>query len=201
MRISALVFDFGGVLIDWNPRYVFRKIFKEAHEMEWFLENVCSNSWNLALDKGYPFAAGVKDLQEQYPDFHDHIASYHLHWADMLGGEMPESVRILQEIQAANYKVYGLTNWSHETFPEALRRYSFLGTLDGIVVSGQEKLVKPDPALFRLLIDRYQLHPPTTVFIDDNMLNVTAAEGLGFISLHFTTADKLRQDLQALSVL
>lgn len=201
MSISTIVFDFGGVLIDWNPRIMFQNIFEDKQEMEWFLENVCSNAWNLQMDKGYPFATAILELQKQFPSYAHQISAYYLRWNEMLGGEIPETVKILQEIQAKKFKVYGLTNWSDETFPEALRRYSFLKTLDGIIVSGREKLVKPDPELYKVLISRYKVEPVSSVYIDDNIDNVKIAGELGFIALHFISPDQLRLDLQMLHLL
>ena len=169
--------------------------------MEWFLEHICNNEWNLELDKGYPFEQGVVDLKLKHPEYSDQIEAYHKRWPEMLGGEIRESVEILEEIQAKKYKVYGLTNWSMETFPIAFGLYPFLGTMDGIVVSGAEKIVKPEPAIYHLISSRYQLAPETTLFIDDNQVNIMAAKALGFQVIHFLSPRQLKDALRKFSVL
>jgi 2-haloacid dehalogenase len=201
MQKVAIVFDLGGVLIDWNPRYVFRKIFNTEAETEWFLENICTMEWNLSIDAGKPFATAVEELCGIHPEWAGQIGAFHLRWAEMLGGEINESVSILREIQSEGYPVYGLTNWSAEAFPIAFNRYKFLQTLDGIVVSGAEHLVKPDPAIFRLLLDRYDLVAGNCLFIDDNLNNVATAAKLGFDTIHFISSSQLHTELQKREIL
>lgn len=192
---KTIIFDFGGVLIDWNPRYVYRNFFNTEEEMEWFLGNICTAEWNLKIDAGKSFAESVKELSDIHPHWVKEIEAFHIHWEDMLGGEILETVEILREIQDRGYRVYGLTNWSAETFPIAFERYKFLQTLNGIVVSGEEKVVKPDPAIFRILLERYDLVPGNCIFIDDNLLNVSAARELGFGVIHHITPGQLREEL------
>jgi 2-haloacid dehalogenase len=201
MNQKTIIFDFGGVLIDWNPRHVYRKIFNTEAETEWFLENICTTEWNLSIDKGKPFAAAVKELCAVYPEWSEEIEAFHHRWAEMLGGEIHESVEILREIQAAGYPVYGLTNWSAETFPIAFEQYKFFQTLDGIVVSGREKLIKPDPLIFEVMLDRYNLRPEGCIFIDDNLHNILAADKLGFATIHFTSPPQLKRHLQQLGII
>ncbi len=201
MAIKNIVFDFGGVLIDWNPRYLYRQIFDEEKDMLWFLENVCTPEWNLELDKGYPFHKAVGDLQDKFPGYKEPIKAYHEQWHEMLGGEISDSVQILNELQALDYPVYGLTNWSSETYPIAYKNYDFLKTLDGIVVSGEEKMVKPDPGLFQVLVERYSIKPEESIFIDDKAENVEGAEKLGFKGIHFTSPQDLRTSLEDIGVL
>jgi 2-haloacid dehalogenase len=195
MPEKTIIFDFGGVLIDWNPRYVYQQIFATREETDWFLGNICTSEWNLTIDAGKPFARAVNELAEKHPEWFRQIEAFHLRWEEMLGGEISESVDILSEIQKEGFRVYGLTNWSAETFPIAFEKYKFLQTLDGIVVSGREKLIKPDPEIFKVLLNRYQLQAGNCIFIDDNPDNINIAAQLGFNVLHFTSSGKLREDL------
>lgn len=156
--------------------------------MEWFLGNVCTLHWNLKQDEGRPFAEGVVLLQGQYPQYTEQIDAYHKRWEEMLNGEIQETVQILRNLKSAGYTVLGLTNWSEETFPVALQRFDFLHELDGIVVSGTEKMVKPDDAIFKLLLQRYNVQAADCIFIDDNIYNVEAAHNLGFEAIHFFNA-------------
>ncbi len=201
MISKTIIFDFGGVLIDWNPRYLYRQMFNQEAEMEWFLNNICTSEWNLKIDCGKPFADSVHELSTEHPGWAKEIAAFQHGWEQMLGGAIAPSVEILEELQAAGYKIYGLTNWSAETFPIAFERFRFLQTLDGIVVSGTEKLVKPDPAIFKVLLDRFNLEAESCLFIDDNLHNIAAAGKLGFETIHFTDPSGLRQDLQQSGVL
>lgn len=198
---KTIIFDFGGVLIDWDPRHLYKKIFADESEMEWFLGNVATLSWNLKQDEGRPFAEAVELLQAQYPQYHGHIQAYHTRWPEMLNGAIEESVQIMRELKQAGYTVYGLTNWSAETFPLALELFPFLQELDGIVVSGTEKLVKPGDAIFKLLLQRYNLKAEDCIFIDDNIYNVEAAHNLGLEAIHFSTPGELRERLRELGVI
>lgn len=200
-RKTTIIFDLGGVLIDWNPRYVFNKIFDNEADTEWFLENICTSEWNLSIDAGKPFAEAVKELVALNPEWKNQIEAFHLRWEEMLGGDIPESVEILKKIQTAGYPVLGLTNWSDETFPIAFDRFTFLQTFDGIVVSGAEKLIKPDPALYELLLDRYSLIAGNCLFIDDNYHNIAAAVEIGFDTIHFINPGQLLRELQQREIL
>jgi 2-haloacid dehalogenase len=198
---KTIVFDFGGVLIDWNPRHLYEKMFHDKNEMEWFLENVCSDKWNLMHDKGAKFSESIPVLQAQYPQYNKEIESYYSRWPEMIGGKIEGSIEILQELQAKGYAVYGLTNWARETFDIVYDEYEFFRKLDGIVVSADEKLLKPDPELFKVLINRYNLKPESCVFIDDNLHNYEAAKEMGFISIRFTSPEDLRVALHKLDIL
>lgn len=195
MPEKTIIFDFGGVLIDWNPRYVYQQIFETQEETEWFLGNICTSEWNLTIDAGKPFATAVNELSEKHPGWFRQIEAFHLRWEEMLGGEISKSVEILRDIQNSGYKVYGLTNWSAETFPIAFEKYKFLQTLDGIVVSGREKMVKPNPEIFKILLNRYQLQAGKCIFIDDNPENISVASKLGIEVIHFSNPLRLREDL------
>lgn len=196
-----MVFDLGNVLIDWNPRYLFRKLYSgDVDKMEHFLKEVCSSEWNECQDAGRPWHEGVAEAISRHPNHADMIRAYHERWEEMLGEAIDESVALLDELRKSGYRVLALTNWSHETFPVALQRFHFLHWFEGILVSGQEKIIKPDPAIFQLLISRYRVEPSRAVFIDDNIRNVAGAEQVGLKALHFTNADKLRRDLRELGV-
>ncbi len=199
MTIDTIVFDFGGVLIDWNPRHYYKNVFKDDDKMEWFLNNVCPPDWNLEQDRGRPFSEAIAIAKNKYPDLSKEIEDYYNQWEYMLNGEIPGTVQILNAL-AQNYKIYGLTNWSAETFPVALKKYSFLSLLDGIVVSGDEKLIKPDPQIFQVLLKRYNLQAESCVFIDDNLQNIETAKTLGFNAIHFTDAENLKKELASLNL-
>jgi 2-haloacid dehalogenase len=198
----VVIFDFGGVLVDWNPRYLYRKLFgDDTAGMERFLAEVCSNEWNLQQDAGRPFAEAVTELAARYPGQADLIRAYHERWEETLAGPIDGSIAILRELKDAGHRLYGLTNWSHETFPFALARFAFFAWFDGIVVSGEERLVKPDPRLFIRLLERYGVDPRGTVFIDDNPPNVDAAIALGMHGIQFRSPEQLRAELVRLGLL
>ncbi len=200
-KIRNIVFDFGGVLIDWNPRYLYRKVFREEAEMENFLSEVCNGEWNEKQDGGRPFSEGISELTAKFPDKCKEIALYYDCWDEMIGGGVDGSIEILYALKSLNYRLYGLTNWSGETFPKTRERFAFLNELDGIVVSGDEKLLKPDPEFFKVLIGRYDLSPDESVFIDDNIANVEAGRRLGFRVIRFESAGQLKSELEHLGVL
>lgn len=178
--IRNVVFDFGGVLIDWNPRYFFKSYFRDDERMEYFLTHVCSPEWNARQDAGRSLAEGVAEAKVLHPEFAEAIDCYYAHFPETLGGCIEQNVERLRRYKAEGYGVYGLTNWAAETFPHALCRFDFLRLLDGIVVSGEEHLSKPDPAIFRLLLSRYGLKAEECLFLDDTPANLEAAAGLGF---------------------
>ena len=199
--VDAVVFDLGGVLVDWNPRYLYRKIFSTEAEVEDFLARVCTAEWNQEQDRGRPWAEAVKLLQAQFPQHADEIAAYHLRWPETLNGELPESVTLLEQLRSEPVRLLALTNWSAETFPVARERFAFLQWFEDIIVSGEEKVIKPEAEIFGLLVRRHGLMPERTVFIDDSLRNVEAARALGFRGIHFTGTDSLRNGLQALGLL
>ncbi|MCC4598143.1 HAD family phosphatase [Xanthomonas campestris pv. phormiicola] len=196
----TVIFDLGGVLIDWNPRYLYRQLFDDAAEMERFLAEVCSPQWNEQQDAGRPWREAVAELSALHPAHAERIAAYHQRWEETLGGPLEASVQILEELHAQGVRLYALTNWSQETFPVALQRYAFLQRFAGILVSGQERLVKPDPAIFALLLSRYGIDPARAVFIDDAPRNVHAAAAQGLHALQFRDAATLRAELRALGL-
>jgi 2-haloacid dehalogenase len=200
-KYKTVVFDFGGVLIDWDRRYLYRKVFEDATEMEWFLKNVCTDSLNSLQDQGIPFSETIPELQMKFPEYCDKIAMYKTRWSEMVGGPIAGTVQILKEIQAKNFPVYGLTNWGAETFPIVFNQFEFLRSLDGIVVSGFEKKIKPFPEIYNILINRYNIAPESCIFIDDNYLNIQSAKAIGFKTIQFDTPENLRKHLMLLKVL
>jgi len=194
MAIKNVVFDFGGVLVDWNPRHLYKNHFKDPAEMEHFLKNVCTEEWNIEQDRGRSLAEATLELQEKFPEHSASIALFYGQWEVMLQGEIPGTVALLHQLKK-KYRLYGLTNWSAETIDIAYRRFTFFQEFEGIVVSGTEKLIKPDKRIYQLLMDRYSIQPEESVFIDDNLNNVTAARELGFTAVHFLNAEQLEAEL------
>ncbi|GAA0556763.1 HAD family hydrolase [Chitinophaga japonensis] len=201
-QYTTIIFDLGAVLIDWNPRYLYNKIFATPAETEHFLGHICTADWNEEQDAGRTLQEATELLVEQHPSYEAQIRAYYGRWKEMLGGPIPESVAILQQLKdSQRYKLYALTNWSSETFPIALVSYPFLQWFDGILVSGREKMRKPQACFYELLLDRYGVNAAEALFIDDNLRNVTAAEACGIESHHFTSPAGLRQILAEKSLL
>jgi 2-haloacid dehalogenase len=197
VAVKAAVFDLGGVLIDWDPRYLYRKLLADEGEVEEFLATVCTPEWNAEQDRGRPFAEGVAELVERHPAHAAAIAAFHERWPEMLGGDIPGAVELLAELRATGLPLYALTNWSAETFVVARERFAFLDWFDGLLVSGEERIIKPDPAIFELLLDRFGLDPASTFYVDDSEANVAAAAALGLDAVRFTGPGQLRRDLAA----
>lgn len=196
------MFDLGGVLIDWNPRHLYRPLFEgDETAMEEFLATVCTPEWNALLDRGLPFAEGVAALQRDYPQHTELIAAYHSRWPEMLGGLVEGTAGVLADLKARGVPVYALSNWSAETFPLAAEQFEVLSQFDGVILSGAERLTKPDPRIFQLLAERFGLTPATTLFIDDAPANVAAARALGFPAVLFESAGQLRAALDSLGLL
>ena len=193
--MKDIIFDLGGVLIDWNPRYLYKKIFASAEEMEWFLTSVCSPVWNAQQDAGRPFAEGIAQAKAQYPKYAPQIDAYFLRWEEMLGGPIKGTVQLLRELKYKNYRIFALSNWSAEMFPIAQKKFDFLGLFDGIVLSGEEKMNKPEPEIYKRLLFRYQLQADNCIFTDDNQDNVSAAQTLGIDAILFTNPEQLHIEL------
>ena len=194
--MKNVVFDFGGVLVDWNPHHLYDKYFGSEEKATWFLENICLYSWNLQMDKGKPFAEGIAELQAQHPEWREAIEIYHSRWIEMMGGEVEGTADVLRRLKAAGYKVYGLSNWSMETYPMIRDSYEVFSLFDGIVVSGEECLLKPDKAIYNCLLERYGLQPEESIFLDDNADNVAGAEAVGMKALRFESALQAEQELK-----
>lgn len=198
--IDTVIFDLGEVLIPWDPRRLYRKIFADEAAMERFLAEVCTSDWNARQDAGRSLADGTRERIDAFPQFEEEIRDYYGRWAEMLGEPIEGSVNLVHTLKRNGYRVFALSNWSAETFPLARARYPVLEAFDGIVVSGFEGMIKPDPAIYRLLCDRYAIRPESAVFIDDNPANVAGAERLGMQGIRFTSPAQARAELAALGV-
>lgn len=195
-QIKNIIFDLGGVLIDWNPHYMYKKIIPDDNERNWFIDNICTLDWNEKQDGGRTINEAVEELLLLHPSHKEYILAYYSRWEEMLNGPITGTVDIFKKIKEKNFfKVYALTNWSAETFPRALELYDFLHWFDGRVVSGEEKTRKPFKEIYDIILTRFNLLPAETIFIDDNMRNIKAAEELGIISIHFTSPESLHSEL------
>lgn len=192
---KTLVFDLGGVLIDWDPRYLYRKMIDDEGDINIFLSEVCNPEWNVKQDAGRTLAEATAERIALFPEKKSLIEAFYDRWEEMLGREIGDTVEILRELKAKGETLYALTNWSGETFPIAMKRFEFLRWFEGTLVSGVEKLVKPDPAIFHLLLYRYDLQAEDCLFIDDSKVNIEAATRIGFETHHFTSPKGLRQNL------
>lgn len=196
--IKNIIFDFGGVLVDWNPKYLYKKLFTNEADMADFLENICTSDWNEQQDEGRTLRAGTDYLVALHPEKTALIEAYYSRWEEMLAGPIEGTVDILQKLKnAGTYGLYGLTNWSIETFPIALARFDFFSLFDGILVSGTEKIRKPDPAFYQLLLSRYNLQASECLFIDDNQRNTDSAIKFGIQSINFKHPEQLLKELNA----
>lgn len=199
---SVVVFDLGGVLVDWNPRYLYRKLFAgDDAAMEHFLANVCTSSWNAQQDAGRPFAEACAALELEYPDHGHLINAWFERHAEMIAGQISGTVEILAELRARGVPLYALSNWSAETFPSALKRFEFLQWFQGILLSGEVGLIKPDPRIFQLFLETFAVDPTRAIYIDDVQLNAEAATALGMRGIVFTGCVALRRELEDLGLL
>lgn len=199
---NTVIFDLGNVLIDWNPRHLYRQVFTDEAEMEHFLTEVCHGAWNKEQDRGRLFAEAVREKIAEFPQYEAQIRSYHERWGEMLSGPIEENVRVLEDLRKKpDIQLYAITNWSAETFPVAQQRFAFLKYFQDTVVSGDLKLVKPDAAIYQILLDRQPITPEKAIFIDDTHENVVGAEALGIRGIHLTPETNLRKELEALGVL
>ncbi|MGH8894887.1 MAG: HAD family hydrolase [Actinomycetes bacterium] len=200
--VTAVVFDLGGVLIDWDPRHLYRRLLASEEEIETFLDEVDFAGWNHAMDAGRgTWAEAVQELGARHPHRRELIAAYPARFAETLSGALDDSVEVLRDLAEQGTRLFALTNWSAETFETARHRFGFLDLFDDIVVSGEEGVAKPDPAIFAVLVDRHRLDPAGTVFVDDAPANVDAATAAGLTGLLFTDAQGLRRDLSRLGLL
>jgi len=200
--INTIIFDLGAVLIDWNPHHLYRKLIADDEQRQYFFDNICTSDWNEEQDAGRSLKEGTELLISQHPEHEENIRAFYGRWNEMLAGPVQGTVDIFKALkESGKYKIYALSNWSAETFEIAQREFDFLNWFDGMVVSGVEKIRKPDPAFYNLLLTRYQVKPEEAVFIDDNYRNILAAEALGIQSIHFTSAEELRNRLVSLGVL
>ena len=200
--VRAVVFDLGGVLIDWDPRHLYRKLFGgDAAAMERFLADVCSPAWNARQDAGRSWHDAVTSLAGEHPEQRDLILAYDHRWAEMLGGPIQGTVEIVGELRAAGTPLAALSNWSAEKFPVARRRYDFLGWFDVVVISGEVGVSKPDPRIYRHLLERTGFDPATTLFVDDVPANLAVAADHGLQTHRFVDPPTLRAALEAIGLL
>lgn len=201
MNIDTIVFDLGNVLIEWNPRHLYRKIFKDEDQITWFLENICTSEWNDQQDAGRTFEEGIKELVAKHPEWEEPIIAWGTRWQETINGSIPGTVEILRKLRdSKKYRLYALTNWSAETFPWALDNFEFLHWFEGIVVSGHEKTRKPFPDFFNILFNRYQVDPAKAIFIDDNLKNVKGSNDMGMNTILFESPEQLRTALTQFGV-
>ena len=196
-----VVFDIGNVLIHWDPRVLYRTIFKSEDEVEWFLDHVCTHEWNLEQDRGRSFEDAIAEATARHPKHADAIDAYHLRWTETIIGPIAGTVAILEELKTRGTPLYAITNWHQDKFRETRARFPFLDHFRDIVVSGDERLIKPDPAIYRLLLDRNGLQAGDCMFIDDSPKNVAGAEAVGMKAHHFTSPEALRTHLVGAGIL
>jgi 2-haloacid dehalogenase len=193
---SIAVFDLGGVLIDWNPRYLYRKLFDGDDEaMEHFLANICTSNWNAQQDAGRTLAEACALLKRDHPAHAKFIDAWMERYDEMLAGPIHGTVDVLAELRRRGVPIYALSNWSAETFPAALKRFDFLRWFRGTLLSGDVRLLKPDPRIFNVFFETHGVDPAQAVYIDDLPANVDAARALGMHGIRFTDPAALRGEL------
>jgi 2-haloacid dehalogenase len=195
MQTPAIIFDFGNVLVDWDPRYLYRQFFPDDQTIAQFLEEIHFNDWNLAQDRGRSFSEAVAELCQQYPKYCDLIRAYDTRWEETLGGPIWPSVEILRRLKQQGHTLYALSNWSAEKFALVRPKYDFFNWFQAIVLSGEVHLVKPDPRIFHLLLEKIGLPASDCLLIDDSTANITTARQLGFQTIHFRSAQQLETEL------
>ena len=189
------LFDLGGVFFDWDPKFFFTKIISDKEEMDFFLTKVCNDEWNLAQDSGRSIEDGEKDIIRKFPQYENLIKLYYPNHRKMIKGTFQSSIDILIKLKQDNYKCYVLSNWSSETFVNIPKEFKFMENFDGLLISGEDKLVKPDPEIYLLAIDRFNLDPQNTVFIDDKLINIYAAKKLGFKTIHLINPNIIEDEI------
>ncbi len=197
-RPTIPVFDIGNVLIAWDPRHLYRKLFADHDEMERFLATVCTDAWNLEQDRGRSFADAVRALTAEHPRYADEIRAYDERWREMIPGAIEETVELLTALRACCPRVFAITNFNQDKLREAQARFPFLTVFDDVVVSGTERLLKPDPAIYEVLFRRQNVKPSDCAFVDDSEKNVAAARALGMQAIHFTSPQQARAEFRAL---
>lgn len=192
---KTIVFDLGGVLLDWNPRYLYQKIFSDPDELDYFLREVCSLEWNAQMDVDKSFRDAMDDLSLKFPEYETEIRAYFPRWVEMIKGELTGTVEILRELKKAGYPLAALSNWSSETFPRVKDDYEFLAWFTPLVISGHIGYKKPDPETYQILLHELGLEAGDCIFIDDMQKNIQEAKRQGFDVIHFSSPDQLRQEL------
>ena len=201
MKFETIIFDLGNVLVSWHPANLYRKIFTDQKELDYFLQNICSMEWHTLQDAGRSPAEGTAELLKVYPQYEEAIRAFYTRWKEMFDGPIEGSVQILKELKEKAYPVYALSNWNKELYEQTVADFPFLDWFDGKIISSVEKMKKPDENIYHLLFQRYQITPQTAVFIDDNKANTETAERLGLRSILFTSPRDLRRQLETLQIL
>ncbi len=200
-NIQAVIFDFGGVLVDWSPHNLYRRYFDQPHEIDQFLTEINFAEWNTQQDKGRPFAQAVEELSREFPQHEKLISAFHENWEKAIVGAIDGTVQILEKLKQLGYPLYGLSNWSSETFPLVREKFNFFDLFDDIVLSGEVKLIKPDPKIFHLLLKKIGRQAQECIFIDDSQPNTKVAEGIGFKTIQFTSPEQLKEELSRMNIL
>lgn len=198
-NIDTIIFDLGGVLVDWKPEYLYRKVFNgNEKKVQWFLNNVCTSAWNAEQDGGRTIEEAETLKIAEFPDHEELIRLYYKQWHQMFSGPIEENVELFKQLKASgNYKIYALTNWSAEKWELALELFPFFNYFDGVVVSGQEKIRKPYPEIYNLIVDKFAINPENAIFIDDNEENVIAAKALKIYGIHYKSPQQLLNELRS----
>lgn len=201
-KITTIIFDLGGVLIDWSPEYVYLKEFKgDRKKMDWFLEHICAWDWNANQDAGYPIAKATRDRIALFPEYQELIEMYYGRWEEMLGYAHEGTLAILKKLRDhPDYRVLALTNWSGETWPKAIKKFPWLQWFEGILVSGDEGMRKPFADIYELMLSRYEINAEEAIFIDDSKANIVGCQALGIHGIHFTDAATLAVQLRTKGV-
>jgi 2-haloacid dehalogenase len=200
--VDTLIFDLGNVLIDWSPSYLYDKVFTDATQKDYFLNTICPMDWHARQDAGRPVEEATEEKLREHPDWAHPIRAFYARWKEMFHGPIDGSVDILRELkESGRFRIYALTNWSAELFAHALDDFAFLHWFDGRVVSGEEGINKPDPALYRILLGRYSIDPARAVFIDDKESNIEAGRALGIDGIVFSSPQQLRNELSIRKIL
>ena len=193
-KTNTIIFDFGGVLVDWNPHYLYDSYFGDARKADYFLTNICTPEWNAQMDGGKPFADGIAEKIAEHPEYEKEIRMYWTDWKQMMGNQIDGMQELLQDLKTAGYHIYGLSNWSAETFYQIRSKYPIFDLLDGFVLSGDEKCLKPEPQIYTILLNRYHINPNTAVFFDDNLANIEGAKAVGIHGIQFVSAEQIRKE-------
>lgn len=194
-KSPVIVFDFGAVLVDWSPYFLYRKVMPNDQEIKAFLEEIDFANWNPRFDAGYPYEKGVEEKCAEFPHHADMVRRFNSHWLDAMGEIMTGTVEIAEKLKKADYTLYGLSNWSVTKFELVKDRFDFLNLLDDYLLSAQAGLAKPDPGIFQIFLDKIQHEAKDCLFIDDSLANIKTAEALGFQTIHFRSADQLEKEL------
>lgn len=200
-KIDTVIFDLGGVLVDWDPKNMYKKVFKTTEEMNWFLDNVCTFEWNMEQDGGRLIADAVTQKISEFPEFEEQIKMFYDRWEEMFIGILQQNIDVQQKLIAnPNYRVYALTNWCGEKWDKALELFPFFNDFEGVIVSGKVKMRKPNDDIFQLILNRFNINPKTTVFIDDNLENTIASERNGLQTIHLKPSSNLKSELTNIGI-